>query len=427
MQVSVENLEGLERKLTITVPKETVDKAIAKKLAEISKNVRINGFRPGKVPAKVIQARYGDAARQDSISDIIQETYPKALQESKINPAGMPTVDLQESKGDSFSYTAIVEVYPEVELGDMSKLDIEQESVTITEEDIDNVINKLQEQKKTWKDVKRKAKKDDQLTIDFVGSIDGEEFDGGKAEGAKIIIGSKTMIPGFETGLKGLKTGEEATITAKFPKKYQVEDLAGKEAEFKIKVHNVEAPVVPEVDEQFIKDFGVEDGTMESFRAEVKANMERELKEALKNKNKKNVMDALLEQNNVIAPKAMVDEEIKALQENIRQYTQQESNLDNSLFQDEAERRVKLGLIINKIVEQENITADEDKVKQAVEDIAAPYNDPDQVVQYYYSQPNMLKNVEAMVIEEAVGDLVVSKANVTVVDKDYQDVVAKQG
>ena len=427
MQVAVENLEGLERKLTITVDGDIIAKAVDKKLNEFAKTARIDGFRPGKIPKSVLQQRFAAPARQEAMSDIIQDGYQQAIEETKIVPAGMPKVDLVETDSDDeFIFTAVVEVYPEVEITDMTTYDVEQESVDITDEDVDAIVENLKTQKTSWKDVKRKAKKGDQLTIDFEGSIDGEAFEGGKAEGTKVIIGSKSMIPGFETGLKGLKTGETATITCKFPKKYQAEHLAGKEAEFAITVHNVEAPVEVEIDEQFIKDFGVEDGTVESFRAEIRKNMDRELDEALKNKNKKNVMDVLLEKNEVLAPAAMVTEEIKALKENMKQYTQQQGELDDALFVDEAKRRVSLGLIISKIIETEKFTADEAKVKEAVDAIAAPYNDPKQVVDYYYSQPNMLKNVEAMVIEEAVVDLVVSKANVKVVVKNYQDIIEKQ-
>ena len=426
MQVSVEKLEGLERKLTISVDSSVVDKAVDKKLAEFSKTAKIDGFRPGKIPTRVLKERFGGVARQESMSDIIQESYQEALAETKINPVGMPSVELAESKDGEFVYTATVEVYPEIELADMSTYSVNQESVSISEEDIDGVIEKLKAQKAGWEDIEREAQEGDQITIDFVGSIDGKEFDGGKSDDAKIVIGSKSMIPGFETGLIGLKTGEASTITCEFPKKYKTEDLAGKEAEFVIKVINVEAPKMPEVDEQFIKNFGVEDGTLESFRAEVKSNMKRELDDALKNKNKKNVMDALLENNSIDAPKAMVDEEIKALKENIKQYTQQESEFDDALFVNDASRRVRLGLIISKIIDVEKLTADEEKVKKAVDDIAAPYNDPQEVVSYYFSQPNMLKNVGAMVVEEEVVDLILSKANVTVVEKSYQDVIVAQ-
>jgi len=426
MQVSVEKLEGLERKLTISVDSSVVDKAVDKKLAEFSKTAKIDGFRPGKIPTRVLKERFGGVARQESMSDIIQESYQEALAETKINPVGMPSVELAESKDGEFVYTATVEVYPEIELADMSTYSVNQESVSISEEDIDGVIDKLKAQKAGWEDTEREAQEGDQITIDFVGSIDGKEFDGGKSDDAKIVIGSKSMIPGFETGLIGLKTGEASTITCKFPEKYQTEDLAGKEAEFVIKVINVKAPKTPEVDEQFIKDFGVEDGTVESFRAEVKSNMKRELDDALKNKNKKNVMDALLENNSIDAPKAMVGEEIKALKENIKQYTQQESEFDDALFVNDASRRVRLGLIISKIIDVEKLTADEEKVKKAVDDIAASYDDPQEVVSYYFSQPNMLKNVGAMVVEEEVVDLILSKANVTVIEKSYQDVIVAQ-
>lgn len=426
MQVSVENLEGLERKLKIEVPNDMVENAVNKKLAEIAKTARIDGFRPGKIPARVLKQRYGGAARQEAMGDIIQESYQQAIDETKIKPAGMPAVEFdEESTEDKFSYFATVEVYPEFELADVSGVEIEQEEVDITDEDIDGVIDNLLKARTTYDEVTRKAKKDDQLTIDFAGKIDGEAFEGGAAQGHQIIIGSKTMITGFESGLKGMKTGEEKTITCKFPKSYHVKDLAGKEADFDIKVHLVEGATAPKIDEDFIKNFGVESGTEEDFRAEVKANMQRELDNAIKSKNKNNAMDVLLEKNAVDAPKAMIQEEIKALQENIRQYTQADSKLDDSLFMDEAAKRVKLGLIISKIIDRDNVQADEAKVRAAVEEIAAPYNDPEQVVQYYYSQPQMLKNVEAMVIEDAVFENLIADANIKKVSKKYQEVIAK--
>ena len=283
MQVSVETTQGLERRLTITVPADTVDSAVKSRLQQLAKTQRINGFRPGKVPVNVIKKRFGQAVRQEVAGDVMQQNFYQAVIQEKIQPAGMPKFELtKDEDGQDLEFTASFEVYPEVEVKGVSDIEIEKPVVEITDEDLDNMMETLQKQHATWKEVKRKAKKDDKVIIDFVGSIDGEEFEGGKAEDFALELGKDRMIPGFEKPLVGAKAGEEVTIEVTFPEDYHAENLKGKDAVFQTTVKKVEGLNLPKVDEEFAKLFGVEEGGVDALKAEVRKNMQRELNQTLK-------------------------------------------------------------------------------------------------------------------------------------------------
>ncbi|MCG7814111.1 trigger factor, partial [Alteromonas sp. MCA-1] len=300
MQVSVETTQGLERRLTITVPADTVDSAVKSRLQQLAKTQRINGFRPGKVPVNVIKKRFGQAVRQEVAGDVMQQNFYQAVIQEKIQPAGMPKFELtKDEDGQDLEFTASFEVYPEVEVKGVSDIEIEKPVVEITDEDLDNMMETLQKQHATWKEVKRKAKKDDKVIIDFVGSIDGEEFEGGKAEDFALELGKDRMIPGFEKPLVGAKAGEEVTIEVTFPEDYHAENLKGKDAVFQTTVKKVEGLNLPKVDEEFAKLFGVEEGGVDALKAEVRKNMQRELNQTLKAQVKEDVIAKLVEANEI--------------------------------------------------------------------------------------------------------------------------------
>ncbi len=353
MQVSVEATQGLERTLNITVPADVFEKEYDSRIRHLSKTQRVDGFRPGKVPASVIAKRFGAAIEQEVAGEIMQRHFFEAVVAEKLNPAGAPQVAPQpRKKGEDFTFTATFEVYPEVTLAALEELAVEKESAEITDEDLDKMITTLRKQHATWTAVDREAANDDQVKLDFEGSIDGEVFEGGKAENFEIVLGSGRMIPGFEDGLLGHKAGEEFTIDVNFPEEYHAENLKGKAAQFAIKLNAVEEQVLPEMTADFVKKFGVESGELEDLKADVKKNMARELEQTLKNSVKDNVLTALVEANDIDVPKALVDGEVDVLRKQaVERYGQQMDpknmpELPAELFTEQAEKRVKVGLVL---------------------------------------------------------------------------------
>jgi trigger factor len=314
MQVSIETLEGLERRMTVQIPSERVSEAVEKKLKDLSKTVRIDGFRPGKVPLKVVQQKYGGHVRQEVIGDVIESSYQEALIQEKVRPAGMPSIDSvsTEEKKD-MSYTATFEVYPEVETLELESIEVEKPKVEISDKDFDSMLQKLREQRKGWKETKGAAKKGFQVMVDFEGRIDGELFEGGAGKDMAVEIGAGQMLPEFEAGLEGVKATEQRTVEVNFPDDYHGAEVAGKKAEFTLKANKVSKPELPELDEEFARGFGVEDGDLDKMRADIRANMEKEKNDRLKLNIKNKVMTGLLEHNEIIAPSAMVADEIKNL------------------------------------------------------------------------------------------------------------------
>jgi trigger factor len=434
MQVSVETLEGLERKLTITVPAETVNVEVKNRLRQIAKTQRINGFRPGKVPTKVIEKRYGKGVRQEVIGELMQRHFFEAIIAEKITPAGRPTFEERTSEGsDDVVFNATFEVYPEIEVKGVEDIKVERPVVEVTEADVDEMFETLRNQHKTWKEHKRKSKKGDKLTIDFVGRIDGEEFEGGKAEDFELELGSNRMIPGFETEIVGMKVGEEKTIKVTFPEDYHAENLKGKEAEFDITVKKAEGPVLPEVDEEFAKLFGIEEGGVEALRAEVKKNMERELKQTIKAKVKEQVIEGLLEANDVDLPKALVAQEIdvlrqQALQRFAGQFDPKNApQLPAEMFEEQAKRRVKVGLLLGEVIKQNDIKVDENKVRDLIETAASAYEDPQEVINYYMSNKELHQQMQNVALEEQAVDFLASKAKTADKTLSFKELMNPEG
>ncbi|WDE13620.1 trigger factor [Thalassomonas haliotis] len=433
MQVSVETTQGLERRLTISVPAETVDVEVKNRLRHLGKTQRINGFRPGKVPVSVIQKRYGQSVRQEVAGELMQRNFVEAIVAEKINPAGRPQfVAKSNEDGKPLEFEATFEVYPEVELKDLEKIAVERPQVEVTDADLDEMFVTLQNQHKTWKENKRKTKNGDKLTIDFNGRVDGEAFEGGKAEGFELELGSGRMIPGFEKEIVGMKVGEEKTIKVTFPEDYHAENLKGKEAEFDIVVHKTEGPVLPEVDEEFAKLFGVEEGGVDALREEVGKNMNRELTQAVKAKVKDQVIEGLLEANELELPAALVAQEVDVLRQQAMQRFAGQMDaanlpqLPDDMFEEQAKRRVKVGLLLGEVIKVNELKVDEAKVKELIESAASAYEDPQEVIDYYSSNKELNQQMQNVALEEQAVELLLEKATVKDVEASFKDIMNPQ-
>ncbi|MEY4643047.1 MAG: hypothetical protein RLZZ227_3041 [Pseudomonadota bacterium] len=434
MQVSIETLSKLERKMTVEVPAETIESQVRSRLQEAARTVNIKGFRKGKVPVKVIQERYGKGVRQEVLGEVMSQSYYQALGQQKVKPAGQPRIEPKSvEEGRNLQFVATFEVYPEVALGDFSAIAVERKTADISDADVDTMIETLRKQRQTWKDTARPAQDGDQVIIDFVGTMDGKEFQGGSAQGTKLVLGSKRMIEGFEAGLVGSKKGDEKKLALTFPESYHNKDVAGKPVEFAVTVTEVAEPVLPGLDDAFFASFDVKSGGVEAFRTEVKNNMARELKNATRNSVKNQVVEGLLKLHQVELPKALVASEVDALrQQTLQQYgggnkRVDESVLPSEIFRPQAERRVSLGLIMNEVIQKNQLKVDATKVRSLVEELAESYEQPQEVITWYYSNKDQLAQVEAMALEEAVIDLILGQAKVTEKACSYEEALKPSG
>jgi len=430
MQVSIETLEGLERRMTVQIPSERVTEAVEKKLKDLSKTVRIDGFRPGKVPLKVVQQKFGGHVRQEVIGDVIESSYQEALIQEQVRPAGMPSIDsVSSEEKEDMSYTATFEVYPEVEQLELESIEVEKPLVEISDQDFEDMLQKLREQRKTWKETKAAAKQGDQVMVDFEGRIDGEIFEGGAGKDMPVEIGTGQMLPEFEAGLEGIKPGEEKVVEVNFPEDYHGKDVAGKTAEFSLKATRVSKPELPELDEEFAKGFGIQDGDLDKMRGDIRANMEKEKNDRLKMDLKNKVMTGLLENNSIIAPSALVAEEITSLRKQAMQRMGQdpaaldENSLPDQLFSEEATRRVQLGLLIAEVIRQEKIELDQALVDSNIEEMAVAYEQPDQVRDYYRQNRQARSGLESMVLEDQVVAHILDKAKVAEKEASFEDLM----
>ena len=427
MQVSVENTSALERRMTIAVPAERVETEVNKRLQQTARRAKVAGFRPGKVPMSVIRQRYEEAARQEAFGDLVQSSFYEAVVEQKLNPAGAPAVEPKSfEKGKDLEFVAIFEVFPEFTVAGFDSINVERLSAEVADADLDNMLEVLRKQNTRFETVERAAQIDDQVNIDFVGKVDGEEFAGGSAKGTQLVLGSGRMIPGFEDGLVGAKAGEERVVNVTFPEDYQNLDLAGKAAEFTITVNSVSAPQLPELNEEFFAQFGIKETTLEGFRTEVRKNMERELRQAIKTKVKNQVMDGLLAANPIEVPKALLSNEVDRLRvQAVQQFggNIKPDQLPAELFEEQAKRRVVLGLIVAEVVKQFDLKPDEGKVREMIEEMASAYQEPEQVISWYYKNDQQLNEVRSVVLEEQVVDTVLQKATVTDKSVSYEEAV----
>lgn len=433
MQVSVENVSGLERRVKIAVPADQVEQAVNKKINQAARTIKMDGFRVGKVPLNVIKKRYGASIRAEALDDIIRDAYVSAIQQTELKVAGFPNIEpISFAEGKDVEFAAVVEVYPEVTLADFAALAVERPTSEVTDADVDTMIANLRRQRAKWEESAEAAADQDRLTIDFEGSVNGEKFEGGTAQDFAIVIGSKRMIPGFEEQLVGSKAGEEKVITVTFPADYQAENLAGKEAQFKINVKKVVKPTLPELDATFLEAFGVKDGNVDQFRADVRKNMERELRNGIRAKVKSAVFDALVKANSIELPKALVAEEInRQRQQAIQQFGGKNAQikpemLPDELFKEQSERSVALGLLVSEIIRANEITVDAERVRALVDEVAQSYEQPEEVVKWYYSSKEQMAQVQSAVLEDQVVDLVLAKAQITDKAVGYEELLRPQ-
>ena len=438
MQVTSEAVSGVARRLNVSVPTSRVNEQFEARLKRTAKTVKINGFRPGKVPLNVVRREYGAGIYQEVVNDVIRDTVFEAIQQEKINAVGMPNIDKVENKEDALVYEATVEVYPEVEVKAFDALEVERKTTEVNDKDVDQMIENLQKQRQGWAETKGMAKKDMQVTFDFEGTVDGEKFEGGTAEDFKLVLGSGRMIPGFEDGIVGMKKGEEKVIDVTFPEDYQAENLAGKAAQFKITVKQVEKPKLPEIDAEFLKTFGLtEEEGVEKLKADVRKNMDREVKNGLRNQVKAATFDALVAANEVEVPESMLAQEIgRQRQQMIQQFTQQfgaqgaqafdSSMLPDDLFKEQAQKAVKLGVLVSKVLADAKIEVDPARVEAYIDDMASSYEDPTEVIEYFKNDKQQRAQIEAVVLEDQIVDHILASAKVTDTAVSYEELLKEQ-
>lgn len=429
MQVSIESSKGLERQLKIGVPADKIESEVLQRLQKATQTASIKGFRKGKVPLRVVRQYYGKGVRQEVVGEVVNSSFYEAIQQQELRPVGQPKIDdIVDKPGEDLEYRATFEVYPDVKLADLGKVSVSKPTSELTPADVDKMVDVLRDQQATFDSQDKAAEEGDQVNIDYVGTQKGEEFPGGKADGQDLLLGSGTMIPGFETGLVGLSAGDETVLKLKFPKDYHAEDLKGKAVQFAVKVNSVAVKNLPELNDEFFEMYGVESGGEPKFRENIEANMERELRNAIRTKVKNRVMDQLFSLNTVELPEALVANEITQLkQQMIQQFGGGQqfdpSMLPDDMFRSKAERRAALGVIISEIVKVESLAPDEQQVRARIDEIASTYEQPSEVVDYYYSKPELLSSVEAVVLEDQVTELVLSKCKLKEENLDYEQAV----
>ncbi len=421
MATQLETTGALERKLAMAVPVAEIDRQVVERLRKLSRNVKMPGFRPGKVPMKMIERSYGPQVHAEVLGDAVSRAFSEAVGEHRLRVAGQPRIESREGAAENeLGFTATFEVYPEIALGDPSALGFERVSCQVGEAEVDKTVGILRKQRVTWTQADRAAQDGDRVTIDFAGTLDGVAFEGGSATGFAFVLGEGRMLPDFEAGVRGAGAGEKKAFAVAFPGEYGSADLAGKTAQFEVTVNKVEAPQLPEVDEAFARQLGVPDGDLARMRADIRANLGREVGQRVRSRNKAAVMEALARLAEFELPKALVEVEGKALGEraieDLRQRGIDPKNLPPmppDAFREQAERRVRLGLIVAEIVREHGLQARPDQIRRQIEEFAQAYENPGEVVRHYFSDRNRLAEVEAIVVEQNVVDWVLSKACVT--------------
>lgn len=434
LQVSVNVISDKETQLTVKVPVGNIQSKVESRVRSLAKTAKIDGFRKGKVPVSHIRAQYGAGIQQEVINDVIRDTVFEALSNEKIRVVGVPNIDDVKLENDFLVYQATVETFPEVEVQGLTEIEVERQVASVSDEDVDVMIENLQKQRQTFETKDGAIEDGDQAVFDFEGSIDGEKFEGGSATDYTLVIGSGRMIPGFEDGMKGMKAGEEKTITVTFPEDYQAENLKGKEAQFKIAVKEVKVATLPELNDAFFELFGVKEGGLDKLKADVRKNMEREVKHAARNQVKQAAFDALLEKNEFDVPKAMLDQEIdRQRQITLNRFAQQfgtnpasfDANmLPNELFEEQALRSVRLGVLVNQIIETQKLVVDQERVTAFIAEAAENYEDPAEVIEYYNNDKAQRANIESVVLEDQVVEYLLTQAKVTEKEVKYQELLA---
>jgi len=424
MNVTVESTGALERRMRVEVPIERIETEVDSRLKSFGRTAKIKGFRPGKIPAKVVRQHYGKQIRQEVMGEIMQKSYSDAITQQNLRPAGGPRIETEDEDGKNFAYVATFEVLPEVELKDLGKIKVEKPEVEIGDADLDDMFTSLRKQRATWDEVERKSKDGDRVIVDFAGTIDGEEFQGGSGKEIPVVLGQGQMLPDFEKGLKGIKAGDEKTIKIKFPKDYHAEDLAGKKADFAINTHRVEQEVLPELNDEFAEAFNVTEGGLEQFKKDVRENMEREAKQKVDGDIREQVLNGLIEKNPIDVPQALVHEESHSMQHEAMERLGIEDHdkappIEN--FKEAAEKRVRLGLLLRQVIAENKISVDEAALRSRVEDMCAGYENSEDMVSMYMSNPQVMQQVEPLVVEQKAVEWLLENGKVKTKKVSFKD------
>ena len=430
MNVTVESTGALERRMRVELPIEAIEQQVDSRLKSVGRTAKIKGFRPGKVPAKVVKQRYGKQVRQEVLGEVLQKSYSDAVVQEKLNPAGGPKIETEDEDGKTFAFVATFEVMPEIELKGLDKIKVEMPDVTIGDDDLDDMLLSLRKQKATWESVDRKSKDGDRVVVDFQGELDGEAFQGGQGTEIPVVLGEGQMLPDFEKGLKGIQAGDEKSFKVKFPKEYHAPDLAGRKADFSVKTHRVEEQVLPEVNDELAEMFNVTEGGVEQFMADVRENMEREAEQKTKSDVREQVMDALLAANPIDIPQALKHREAHSMQHEAMQRLGIEDHdqappIEN--FEESAGRRVRLGLLLGQVISDQDLKADQALVRERVEEMCASYENSGEMVEMYMGNPQLMQQIEPMVVEQMAIDWLIENGKVKskkVSFKDYMNAPA---
>jgi trigger factor len=430
MQVTVETTQGLERRVKVEVPEDRVQGEVSKRLTNIAQSARLPGFRPGKAPMKVIAQRYGKQVREEVVGEIVQSSFQDAIVQEHLRPAGNPTIDpLEWESGSGVAYTAVFDVYPEVSLPPIESLRISRPEAEVGDADVDRMMERLRVQRRGWEAVERPATAGDRVSIDFEGVCEGEARDDLKAEGFAVELGAGQVFEAFDKGLVGAEAGQELSLDLHFPSDYAAGLLAGKPVTFKVKVHTVEEPVLPDIDDAFAETFGVKEGGIEQLRSEIRANMQRELDEGIRSVTKQRVMEALLAGRDLELPESLVQREVersmasRRLELSHSGYDISQVELDEKDFEEPSRRRVSLGLLIAELIKENDIKADPNEVRARIDGIASTYEDPSEVVRWYYSEPSRLADVESTVLEDTVVEWILGRAEIGTETTSFDEIL----
>lgn len=434
LDVAVNVISDKQTQLTVKVPVGTIQSKVESRIRSLAKTAKIDGFRKGKVPVSHIRAQYGAGIQQEVINDVIRDTVFQVLADKKVRAVGVPSIDDVKLENDFLVYQASVETMPEVQVKGLDEIEVERQMATVSDSDVDTMIENLQKQRQTFETKDGELGDGDEATFDFEGSIDGEKFEGGSAENFRLIIGSGQMIPGFEDGMKGMKAGEERAIKVTFPEDYQAENLKGKEADFKITLKEVKEAKLPELNDEFFELFGVTEGGLDKLKTDVRKNMEREIKNAARNQVKQAAFDALVDKNEFDVPNAMLAAETDRqrnlmLQRFAQQFganpnTFDKNMLPDELFEDQALRAVRLGVLVGQIIDKQKLEVDQERVTAFIAEAAENYEDPNEVIEYYTNDKQERAGIEAVVLEDQVVEYILSQAKVTDKEVKYQDLLA---
>lgn len=418
---NIEQLSALERRINLSVEMQAIESEVANRLKHIARTARVDGFRHGKVPMSIVAKQYGGEVRQEVLGNAVERAFSNAVQENKLKVAGFPRIEPKTDAADQslFEFYAVFEVYPEITLGDISTAEISRPVVAVGDAEIDKTLDVLRKQRVQYESADRAAQTNDLVTLDYIGKVDGEVFAGGEAKGFRVVIGEGRTLPDFETALLDVKAGDKKTFDVAFPADYQAAELAGKTAQFSVEITDVAAPKLPEIDAEFAKSLGVADGDVVKMRAEIKSNLEREVKNRVQAQIKDQVMQALLAVTSVDTPKSLVQNEAQRLMEQARNDLQARGMnvadipMPTDLFEERAQRRVALGLILAEVVQANALTAKPEQIREMIEEIAQSYEEPKDVVNWYRKNPEKMQEIESLALENNVVEWVLGQAKVT--------------